>query len=499
MASFNRRQFLGFTALGLTGTVAVKAWQRARGQTPSIQAATTNPKPLVYRSEQGLLEVTLAAQYRDVQVADQVIPALMTYNGQIPAPRLEVRPGDRLKITLKNTLDQPTNLHFHGLHLSSEGNQDNPFLQIEPQTTFTYDLEIHPEQRAGTYWYHPHVHGSTAEQLARGLAGIIVVRGDLDEMPDIASAQEEFLLLQDFAVDISQDSQNNTTVGHQMGSAAKPMNHVSHVNLMAGREGQLQTVNGLHHPTISITQDLLRLRLVNASASRFYRLQLYGHPLTQIASDGGALTQPLTIDELLLVPGQRAEVLIAAADLPDMPIHLVNLPYQRTIAGLMGRQYRDGTEAIADLLKTPKTYSPATIPTQLSTITPLAAPSQIRQFTLSHGMTPGQGMAFLINGKPYTDLTPITVPLDSIEDWDLLNADVMDHPFHIHGTQFQVISRNGVPEKSLAWYDTVLVPMGQTVKIRMVFRDFPGTTVYHCHILDHEDLGMMGKLKLVRA
>jgi FtsP/CotA-like multicopper oxidase with cupredoxin domain len=500
MANFSRRQFLGFTALGLAGGVSVKAWQRWRGRDLLTNAQTIDPEPLVYRSENGLLEVELKAQYRDLQLADQLIPAMMTYNGQIPAPRLEVKPGDLLRIQLKNTLDQPTNLHFHGLHLSPEGKQDNVFRHIEPKGTFTYELDIHPEQRAGTYWYHPHLHGFTAEQLSRGLAGIIVVRGDLDDIPEIAAAQEEFLLLQDFAVTGGDRQGQGGMMGMHQGQGRGQVNNV---NFMAGREGQLQTVNGLHHPTIQVSKDLLRLRLVNGSTSRFYRLQLNGHQLTQIATDGGALPSPIVVDEIMLTPGQRAEVLIPAAELPEIPIHLVNLPYQRTNMGMMGSQYRDGTEAIADLLRTPKTFAQVAIPKELSTIEPLPEPVQTRRFTLNHGMVPGQGMAFLINGEPYQhqsqDLPQTVVKLDTIEDWELVNTDVMDHPFHVHVNKFQIISRNGIPETTLAWHDTVLVRIGETVKIRIAFRDFTGETVYHCHILDHEDLGMMGKLKIEPA
>ncbi|MEB3226177.1 MAG: multicopper oxidase domain-containing protein, partial [Synechococcus sp.] len=228
-----RRQFLGLTALGATGALLWQGRHLLMGQTANPLAV-----PEIYRSEGGSLEINLEARYGDVLLGGELARNMMTYNGQIPGPRIEVRPGDRLTIHFRNRLDQPTNLHFHGLHLSPGDNQDNVFLHIEPGETFQYELEIHPQQRAGTYWYHPHHHGFVAEQVFRGLAGLIIVRGDLDELPEIRAAQEEFFVLQDFRRD--RPSQG------MMGA---------HMNLMAGREGDLITVNGLFHPEIAVTKD----------------------------------------------------------------------------------------------------------------------------------------------------------------------------------------------------------------------------------------------------
>jgi FtsP/CotA-like multicopper oxidase with cupredoxin domain len=140
---------------------------------------------------------------------------------------------------------------------------------------------------------------------------------------------------------------------------------------------------------------------------------------------------------------------------------------------------------------------PISLPTQLPSIPSLPKSQQVRRFTLNHGMSPRMGMTFLINGKAYNHQRIDTqVKLNTLEEWELINTGVMDHPFHIHVNSFQVISRNGENEPFAAWRDTVLVPRGETVRIRIPFRDFTGKTVYHCHILDHEDLGMMGNLEV---
>jgi FtsP/CotA-like multicopper oxidase with cupredoxin domain len=137
----------------------------------------------------------------------------------------------------------------------------------------------------------------------------------------------------------------------------------------------------------------------------------------------------------------------------------------------------------------------SSLSSQLTSITPLPSPDKIRSFTLNHGMSQSMGMAFLINGQSYNHQRIDTeVKLNSVEEWELINNDMMDHPFHIHINLFQVISRQGVKENLPAWYDTVLVRRGERVKIRIPFQDFTGKTAYHCHIFDHEDLGMMGNL-----
>jgi FtsP/CotA-like multicopper oxidase with cupredoxin domain len=412
----------------------------------------------------------------------------LTYNGRVPAPRLEAKPGDKVRIHFTNNLSQPTNIHYHGLHIPITGNADNVFLKIQPGEKLSYEFEIPQNHPSGTFWYHPHLHGLTAEQLFGGLAGLFIVRGELDEIPEIKAAKEEFLVLQDFSVD-------------DRGKLFSSM----HMSLMMGREGDVITVNGRVNPSFSLPANgLLRLRILNASTSRFYRLTLENHAFYQIAIDGNTLNEPLEVDELLLTPGQRTDILVKGDKQPGQ-YRLLNLPYDRGSIGMMGggmmggrgmmgRYDRDIPIALATV-----NYESAVeslpLPTKLASIAKLPESQILRRFELNHGMSPAVGMAFLINGQPYNgNRIDTKVKLNTIEDWEITNTGVMDHSFHVHGNTFQVISRNGQPESLLAWRDTVLVPRGETVRIRLTFRDFAGKTVYHCHILDHEDLGMMGNL-----
>lgn len=234
MKKIDRRQFITLATATTGGIIAHQLWQNNTAINTSRANSSLNPSQTVYKSKNGLLEVDLTAGYTPVKINDRTIN-LLTYNGQIPAPRLEAKAGDRVKIVFTNKLNQPTNLHYHGLHISPQNNADNVFLEIQPQQTFTYTFTIPDNSDSMSAWYHPHLHGYVAEQLASGLAGLFVIRGKLDEIPAIKSAKEEFLVLQDFAV----DNKGNLLESRMM-------------SLMTGREGNLITVNGRVNPTIDL-------------------------------------------------------------------------------------------------------------------------------------------------------------------------------------------------------------------------------------------------------
>ncbi|RZM81951.1 multicopper oxidase family protein [Leptolyngbya iicbica] len=511
-----RRRFLQW---GLVGASAAIAPRCARspwlGQLSTSNAGNAmDATPKVYQSQGGLLEATLQARPQTVQLGDR--PAsLLTYNGQMPGPRLEARPGDTVRLQFDNRLDQPTNLHYHGLHIPPTGTADNVFLEIPPGERYQYEFQIPADHPAGTFWYHPHLHGLVAEQLFGGLAGLFVVRGQLDEIPEIQAAQEAFMVLKDFALTAN-------------GAIPEP----GHMAQMTGRVGDLLTVNGQFNPSVAIAPGgLLRLRLLNASSSRFFALSLANHPLHLIATDGGAIAAPVELDELVLAPGERAEVLVRGDQTPGS-YRLLNRafnPAQGMMGGLgrgpgmmggMGRgpgmmgapetprnadqlgRREAGLEAIATVVyEGDRQDTP--LPNQLIAVEPLPEPQQVRQFTLNHGMGGGMGMGmgggmvFLINGQPFAhDRIDTQVALNAVEEWEIINTGMMAHPFHVHTNKFQIMARNGEPAPYRAWKDIVNVAPGETARIRIAFRDYPGKTVYHCHILDHEDRGMMGTLQI---
>ena len=475
-----RRQFLILSSSTLGGILLSQcAISQTQENDPSASAA-------IFKSEDGRLEVDLNIQSDVFSFAGER-GNLLSYNQQIPGPRLEAKGGDTIRIHATNRLSVPTNLHYHGLHIPPTGSADNIFLELSPGETYTYEFKIPENHYSTTGYYHPHLHGYVAQQVFGGLGGIFVIRGALDAIPEIQQAKEEFIFLKDF--DLTQSGGEFQRF---------------HGMQMMGREGSTVTVNGQVNPQFSIPSGgLLRLRFVNASTSRFYRLQLEGHPFYLIATDAGATASPIQLSELLLTPGERGEVLIQG-NAEAGQYRLLNLPYERGQMGMMGggmmgrgmmgrrRNERETPQTLATLNYSGETET-LPLPQQLIPIETLPEPKTVRQFTLNHGMFPGRGMQFLINGQAFDPRRVDTrVSLDTVEDWEIINTGVMDHPFHLHTNPFQIMSRNGQPVTHRTWKDTVLVPRGESVRIRIPFQDFAGKTVYHCHILDHEDLGMMG-------
>ncbi len=442
-----------------------------------------------YKSENGLLSLDLEAKAQSVQLGSRTAN-LLAYNGKVPGPLLEAKPGDQVQIRFTNQLNQPTNIHHHGLHIPPTGSGDNVFLEISPGQSHTYEYQIPENHPAGTFWYHPHKHGLVAEQLFGGLAGLFIVRGELDEIPEVKAAKEEFLVLKDFALD---DNGNISDTGHMAA--------------MTGRAGGLLTASGQINPAIAISKGgLLRLRFLNAAPSRFFRLSLEDHSMHLIATDGGAISSPVELSDIVLAPGERVEVLVQGNQKPG-DYRLTNQPFNPAqggmMGGMMGGQNSDRAETVATL-----TYDDETdetpLPSQLIAVEPLPEPQATRQFALNHGMGGGSmmggGMVFMINGKAFDPGRIDTqVTLDTVEDWEIVNTGSMAHPFHVHTNKFQIISQNGQPMPYLAWKDVVAVSPGETVRIRMAFRDYTGKTVYHCHVLDHEDRGMMGTLEIQQA
>lgn len=281
----NRRSFLAVAAGGAAAASSAAlchGW--AAGPRRNISSATTR----VLRSQAGLLELDLVAQETPISIPGTSGRAL-TYNGLLPGPQLELQPGDAVRIQLHNRLTQATNLHYHGLHIPPSGAADNVFLRVAPGQRQSYSFTLPNNHPAGLFYYHPHHHGTVADQVFGGLGGALLVRGELDRIPEVQAAQEEVLVLKDLPA----------------------ANERSGSGVMLGREGSILSVNGQVNPELQVAAGgLLRLRLLNASNARFWRLALEGHTMHLIATDGGALEQPMPLQELLLVPGERADVLV---------------------------------------------------------------------------------------------------------------------------------------------------------------------------------------------
>ena len=440
-------------------------------------------------SVEGLLSLSLTAEAQTQILAGESLE-LLAYNGQVPGPILEARAGDTVRLTLNNELSSPTNLHYHGLHISPE--VDNVFREVAVGNRYTYEFQIPENHPAVTGWYHPHYHLQVASQVFGGLAGPLIIRGELDDIPEIQQAEEALLVLKDFEPKL----QDNSGV-------------LSPLAKRWGREGSLLTANALQNPTVGLPQNgLLRLRLINASASCIYQLQLPEHPWFLMATDRGAIAEPTELETLTLSPGERAELLIPGSREPGN-YEILSLPYDRGLSEMiegMGKTVeqmpgivRSEKRAIATLQYQPSERTDQLqLPKQLIPVEPLPEADISREFILNHGNDSSAGVTgFIINNQSFVmDRVNTRVRLNQVEDWHIINKASIDHPFHLHTNRFQVIKRNGQPEPFRAWKDTVAIGGYETVTIRVKFEDFVGRTVYHCHILDHEDQGMMGIVEI---
>jgi bilirubin oxidase len=394
----------------------------------------------------------------------------------VPGPTLDVREGDRVIVHFENRLSVPTTVHWHGLHIPFDSD-GSPFHPVEPGGRRIYSFTLMPGS-AGTYWYHPHPNHSTGYQVAKGLYGAIVVRAPDDPLP--RSIQEKLLILADnrFGADGSIDLPAMESAGGQ-------------VDAENGREGDVLFVNGQMRPSISIRSgETQRWRIVNASASRVYRLAIAGQTMLHVGNDGGLFEKPVEVNELTIANGERVEVLVRGTAKPGTTTELQALPYDRYIPQTRPGDW-NATRSLVTLAYSPQPpVAPVTIPARLRTVPALdsADATETRVVVLSQG---------LINGRTMDmNRTDFSAKLDATEIWEIENIVGMDHPFHLHGFQFQILSRNGKPEPFRSWKDMVNVPKHQTARIIVRYGDYAGKWMFHCHILDHEDHGMMGILEV---
>jgi bilirubin oxidase len=445
---------------------------------PSLQRlANTGSAP-------GTFAGTLVAQRVSKTLSTGTTTEFWAYNALVPGPMIDVFEGDSVRINVENRLTQETTVHWHGLPVPPD--QDgNPMDPIAPGASRTYAFTL-PLGSAGTYWYHPHAHEHTAEQVFRGMAGLFVVRSRTDPVP--TGIEEKLLVISDLRLAADGSIPPNSTIDWQN-----------------GREGNYVLVNGQYRPTLGIAPgQSQRWRILNATNARYLRLALDQHMFTLIGTDGGLLAAPMPgLSEILLAPAQRVEVIVTAGLAAGASALLQSLPYDRGTMGMTG-----GGSASVPLLTLRSSEHAVTsvaMPTALRPIAALGVPTATKHLVFSSGMgMGGMGggmMQFLIDGRSFDPTrVDLTSRLNQVEQWTIENRSSMDHPFHLHGTQFQVVSRTRsgatTAESPLAWSDVVNVPAFESVVFNVVQHQV-GKRMYHCHILEHEDQGMMGVLDVV--
>lgn len=526
------------------GPVDIDKW----GKRPFINA------PVIGPDANNVLTAKLAVVYGDNEIAG-CMTHLRTYNGALVGPTYRVKPDTVMNVTLENALPKDgnpcpmhhsntpgmgfniTNLHVHGLHVSPKGNSDNVLLQLCPQDkpfAYQFNLPGQSKQPPGTNWYHAHLHGSTALQVSSGVEGAIIVEGGQDNLPQIAAAKQQVMVLQEIAYDEQGVIENYDNIGAW------------------DYEQRAITINGQVAPVISMRPGEVQYwRLIDGGVAESMPLYITdGHgtyvPMHEIATDGNALGhmdswangKPLDLE-----PGYRSDVLIKA---PMLASGQTSATYYVTTAPVVGTRRLQallpdpGDENSADLTAAVNGVAPSqtiavievsgapndmALPTdqdlapfrffkdiaddELTGVPQkidfasgtVKCPQDPRQAcTFCDSGETGCSRQFMVNMVPYTELAKRQLVLGTASQWTITTdpkSSSGQHPFHIHVNPFELVRKGPDGNDEKIWKDTILVTKDQPYVLRSRYEDFDGTFVLHCHILNHEDKGMMEQVQIV--
>lgn len=462
----NRREFLrcaaGFAAADALSLIAARS-AFAEGHAAARRLAMP---PVLDTRENGRLSLTAMGGKRSF-LGGSAVPTA-GYNQDYLGPTIILRNGD-LAAEVHNTLQEDISVHWHGLLVRGE-HDGSPHLAIAPGAKWNPELTI--AQDPATAWYHSHIHRRTAEQVYFGLAGVIHLtdgRDDQRGLPTSYGVDDLTIVLQDRRFDAS----------------GRMVYDVGMMDVMHGFAGNRLLVNGQMGATAIVPRGIVRLRLLNGSNARTYTLFLDDtRPMHLAATDGGFLPAPTALDVLRLAPGERAEILVDFAG-GGAPV-LMSDP---------GRPF--GVLQFATDGASPPRIT--RLPDELDGALPDLSGAAVRTRQVSLDMGMGgmmMGGGFAINGRPFDmDRIDFDIPLGSVERWHVRST-MLAHPFHVHGVRFRVLSENGAPPRpeNTGWKDTVLVTGEAEIVARFDQPAKPETPfMFHCHILEHEDAGMMGQ------
>jgi suppressor of ftsI len=442
--------------------------------TPRSGTDQSFANPVMLTSRDGKLNVDLVAAPATYTIGGRRLEGML-YNGQYMPPVWRLRAGDILAVTLHNQLAEETNLHFHGLNVSPLNNGDNVFLHIAPRQTFTYQIKI-PERHIGLFWYHPHMHGDVDRQIIGGMSGGILVEGSDRLYPFLKGLTERVLLLKH----------------HPIGRADYE---------------ELVTVNGTVAPIIPIRPGEAQFwQIGNIGADRFLRLKIDGMPFYLIGRDGYFVPRPIRMEEVILGPGQRFSAIVVGGQVGRYAFKSVAFKFDERQPPLpevnLGTVVSNGPAA--DVAAAEAMVSTQHVNGPLYVDMVRSSPITQRR-TFAFSVNP-EKTAFFINDQVFDEnRTDVTVKLGDTEEWTILNKDSQYHDFHIHQTGFLVTEVNGAPADFDGLRDTFSVPPmrdgkpGET-KLIIPFTnpEIVGRFVFHCHVVKHEDKGMMMAVEVVR-
>lgn len=435
-------------------------------------APDLNPDPRI-------LEINLIAEVASVEISPGQRVAAWTYNGTIPGPLIRLTVGDRLIVHFTNKLPSPTTVHWHGLRvpIQMDGVPGASQPPLDTGGTFTYDFIV-PD--AGLYWYHPHVMSAT--QVGFGLYGAFLVD---DPSETFSIADQRVLVLSDIDVTDKGTLEDPGTGGS--------------TGMAFGREGNTLLVNGRNHPRLTLRSGVTeRWRVVNTAKSRFFQLDPgAGMSFTKIGDDGGLQEYSEQVETLVLAPGERADVFYTPTARPGTEYGMHALLFNRGYGSVEARRSED-LFAILMADTPPATPTPhpkvtrAIEPIDHAGATPVAMTFGIEQSSIDKTFN------YTINGKPLDRIPPLKATVGETQIWTVTNTTAWSHPLHLHGFFFQVLDKDGKPRRPLQWKDTVSVPFKDSLKVIVRFDDRPGSWMYHCHILDHAEGGLMSAVQLSR-
>jgi len=506
-----------------------------RGQTDTA-AAIFSPDVDEYTLEAGYSERTLGPFRLRTR----------TYNSTLPGPLMVTRPGHRLRVKLVNNLPpdvaatapagidplnnphafNTTNLHVHGLQVTPHLfdplgtiNPSAPLIGVQSGQSFNYEFQLPDDHPSGLYWYHPHFHGSAGVQVVSGMAGLILVKGPIDDVPEIAAARDELLAIQNLK--INPLSERSGRWGLEP-VAYKPANlggysTMSKVELITANGSPVMIIDRRGAKPVAMRQSLpiykmrpgevIRLRILNGTDGLFLPLTLSGFEVYVIGQDGINLLQPERAGDDLkssirMAPGNRNELLIRAPMIPTRGTlrALAQMPMSPQLL----------SEAMGEMMASPPidiaAFEVSGNPLRMGIPEKLPTPSREYPFisdseivarrTVTFTMTTGSrriigGFEYLVDGELYREgqVDP-RVKLGTAEEWRIVNNSDGIHPFHIHVNSFEVMGLPSDPSYHRL-HDTIWLPPFSNLTMRTRFKTWKGKTVYHCHVLPHEDSAMI--------
>jgi len=470
----SRRAFLAGSAVAPLALAAGCAGRSPR----SVTGAATRPLPIpplapATVGPDGIRRFQLTAQRGESEILPGTRTPTWGYNGPILGPTLRARNGEAVACTVRNTTGDPTTVHWHGMHVPARCD-GGPHQMIAPGGSWEPSWTV--RQPAATLWYHPHPHGTTEKQVYRGLSGFFLIDDEETaalDIPKTYGVDDIPLVIQDrrFTPDGTLDESDNTDIG-----------------LL----GTTIITNGIAGAHLDARTGRIRLRILNGSSGRLYNLGFDdGSPFELIASDGGLLANPLSLNRIQLSPAERAEIVVTLR--PGETRMLRSFPITERAGIERAAHYGfDDTFDVLTLRAGPAPTPARALPAVLAAVPTVAVPGGMptRTFVLD---------GFAINGQ-HMDMNRIDmdVPVDVTEVWSVRNTDHRPHNFHVHDTQFRIAAIDGhAPPPALAgWKDTVYTAPGSTYALVLRFADYTDPTnpyMYHCHLLLHEDHGMMGQ------